>query len=562
MRYEDFISRFEKRRPSKNGVMVACPSHDDNPKTPSLSIGKAKDGGVLLKCFAGCTNQQVVESLGLKMKDLFAEEKAVKFTPPVRVASEDSNPAIKPVVEKIYSYRNAAGVELYQALRMKPKSFRQRHRNPDYVPGVSDQEWVWTMDGVERVLYNLPEILKAQTVVICEGEKDVENMMRLGFVATCNVGGAGKWLDGYTESLAGKDVILCGDNDEAGRKHMELVFDSIAGHAKTVRIVRLPESIKDASDFITGFKSDADARAALDELIGAAYPHIKGVKLPIYSIAETEESYKRFVRSMEKQSFPLSNWLPSLSKIRPLVPGELVFLIGDTGVGKTALLQNIALAAVPLPTLMFELELPQELMFERFASIATKFTGQQIEDAYRLAPDESIAPQIQAKYQKLFICPESRLTVEKIEAYITKAELKIGERPRVVLIDYIQLIAGSGPTRREKVSDIAEGLKVMAKATQTIVIVSSQISRPKDVDEDWEPSKHSAKESGSIEASCGVLISVWQDIKNGGLNMRVLKSTKGGAGTFLKCNFDGARMIINERSQMPDFESNTTYQPD
>ena len=37
-----------------------------------------------------------------------------------------------------------------------------------------------------------------------------------------------------------------------------------------------------------------------------------------------------------------------------------------------------------------------------------------------------------------------------------RSELKLGERPRVVLIDYIQLVAGSGENRREKISNIAE----------------------------------------------------------------------------------------------------------
>jgi len=558
MKFEDFISKFEKRTRTQRGFMLVCPAHDDSPKSPSLSASPSNDGGVLIKCFAGCTAEQIVGSLGLKMKDLFAGERAVAFTPPPVTNGKHTGPTARPVIETVYSYRDANGKEVYQALRMKPKSFRQRHRNPKFgeaPPGLEDDEpeWIWTMDGVERVLYRLPELLPAKTVWIVEGEKDAENLVKLGYAATCNVGGAGKWLDSYSDTLAGKEVIICGDNDEPGRKHVELVFESISESAKTVRIVKLPEAVKDASDYIATFSSDAEARAALDALCGAAHPHFKGHKLPLFTISEMEDDYRRFVRSMGENSFSLGRWLPTLGmNMRALVPGELAFIIGDTGTGKTGILQQIAKAALPLPTIFFELELPKELMFERFATMSSKFTGSEIEKAYQSC-DDSLSDQLEAHYKNLMVCPVARLSLQEMENIIMRSELKLGERPRVVLIDYIQLIRGEGISRRERVSDIAEQLKVMAMTTRTIIIVTSQISRPKDVDETWEPSLHSAKESGSIEASCGLMLGAWQDFKEPGtMNIRVLKSTKGGAGVFVKCNFDGARMLITERARIPD----------
>ena len=332
------------------------------------------------------------------------------------------------------------------------------------------------------------------------------------------------------------------------------VSETIAPFAKSVRIVKIPESIKDVSDFIVGIKTPEEARQALSELADAAHPKIKGHALPIYSIGEMEQGYKNFVRSMGKNSFSLGKWVPTLGiKMRPLVPGELVFIIGDTGTGKTGLLQNIARAALPLPTLFFfELELPREMMFERFVSMSTKMTGESVEAAYQ-SSDESLVVQMDKVYAGLCVCPLARITLAQMENIILRSELKIGERPRVVLVDYIQLIKGEGVNRREKISDIAEELKVMAKSTRTIIIVASQISRPKEIDESWEPSLHSAKESGSIESSCGVMIGAWQDMKNSSLlNLRVLKSTKGGTGTFVQCNFDGARMIITEKSKISD----------
>ena len=538
MKYQDFIARFERQRKTSEGVLVTCPAHDDNPKTPSLSVSPARDGGVLLKCFAGCETTAVVAALRLTMKDLFAKEPAKAFVAPIR-DSEPFTPTERPVIEKTYTYHDATGKDVYQVVRLKPKSFRQRHLVGD--------KWVWAMDGVIRVLYRLPEILKAQTVWIAEGEKDADNLAALGFQSTCNVGGGGKWLDGYSDSLRGKDVVICGDNDKTGAEHVELVFNSIAGTARTVKIVKLPVAVKDVSDFIATFKTKAEATESLVSLAAEALPHIKGIGLPVFTVDEAEEDYRRFARSMNENSFSLSKWLPSFRHLRPLVPGELVFVIGDTGTGKTGILQQIATAALPLPTLMFEMELPRELMFERFAAMAAKLPCHEIEMAYRSPCNDSLSETLRAKLRNLFICTEARLTLAKIEEYILRSELKIGEKPKVVLIDYIQLISATGPNRREKMSDIAEGLKALAKATRTIIIVSSQVARNK---ENPEPTLHSAKESGSIESSCGLLLGIWRDEKDGGLlNVKILKSTKGGAGLTIPCNFNGALMTITERAK-------------
>lgn len=562
MKFEQFAARFEFKRPNKDGFLVVCPAHSDSRKSPSLSIGRAKDGGVVLHCFAGCTSEQVVGTLGLKMSDLFADSEAKAFrVPPPRKEDGPAVPDVKPTIEKIYPYHDALGNEVYQALRLKPKSFRQRHKD-------QAGNWVWTMDGVTRVLFNLPNVLKAQQVIVCEGEKDSQSLEAIGFTSTCNVGGAGKWLDGYSESLKGKDVVICGDNDEPGQKHVQLVFESIAKHAKTVKIIKLPERVKDASDYIATFKSGLEAKAAFDDLISAAYPHVNGIKLPLYTIGELESDYRRFVRTLAQGSFSLGKWVPSLGRIRNLVPGELVVIIGDTGVGKTAIAMSLAKAAQPLPTIVFELELPKEMMFERFTSMATRMRGEDVEQAY-ITSEESIAEGLGKAYPSLLICPESRLTVPQIENYIMSADLKLGERPKVIILDYVQLVQALNSTRREKISDIIEGLKVLAKATQTIIIVTSQVSRPPtksgEAQDDWEPHLHSAKESGSIEASCGLLLGIWRDNEDNALNIRVLKSTKGGAGMLVKCNFDGSKMIITERSKISDTDmppATTPYRDD
>ena len=82
-----------------------------------------------------------------------------------------------------------------------------------------------------------------------------ERLARLGIVATCNPGGAGKWRDAFADQLAGADVVVLPDHDKAGRDHAQAVARSLAGKAARIRLFELPGLADkgDASDwFVAG----------------------------------------------------------------------------------------------------------------------------------------------------------------------------------------------------------------------------------------------------------------------------------------------------------------------
>jgi len=211
------IARLEKvKRPDKNGEYLAlCPFHDDH--NPSLSVNFDKG---TYNCF-GCQSSGPISRL--------AERLGVNVALPTKAERQ---------VEAEYNYTDEDGKLLFQVVRYHPKSFSQRR--PDGAGG-----WVNDMKGVRRVLYRLPKVLEAvakgQTVYIPEGERDVGSLTELRLVATCNSGGAGKWRDEYSGSLAGADVVILPDKDEPGRKHAAQVAQSLAGKAKSIKIVELRE---------------------------------------------------------------------------------------------------------------------------------------------------------------------------------------------------------------------------------------------------------------------------------------------------------------------------------
>lgn len=507
-----------------------CPFHKDGSR-PNFRINIQKNSWFCDVCGIG---GGVVEFIALKegrdKKEVFKE-----------LISKNGNPGttVDPRGEIVatYDYIDRFGKLVYQVCRMNPKSFRQRR--PDGQGG-----WIWNMDGVERVLYRLPEILnpKKPIVFVVEGEKDAETLRGIGMAATTNVGGAGKWIEAYSDSLRDKEVILCGDNDDAGRKHIVEVMEKIERHAKSIRRLQLPPQFKDISDFAASFSSRERFAEALAPMVDGAQVMIRGGFLPIKSMADLEADYLTEIRDSKTRAVSLANWIPALSCVRPLVPGELVSIVGDTGTLKTYCLQHIALHC-RVPTLLFELELPGTLTFERFVGLTHRLSGSDVYRAYESGQRFEFTDS-----KHVFTCTKSRIGPQEMEAIILKSELRMGVRPALVLVDYVQLVRGSGASRYDKVSDAAEELKVIAKNTGTVVVMASQVARDKDSP---EITLHDAKGSGSIENSSGLVIGIWKDENDSSiLCMRVLKNTKGKPGRIIRCKIIDDSMRIVELSPL------------
>lgn len=459
---------------------------------------------------------------------------------------KDPRPKRDPNVElslvKTYDYTDESGNLLYQVCRYEPKDFRQRQ--PDGKGG-----WKWTMDGVTRTLYRLPDVIKSQTIICAEGEKDCDTMAELGWVATCNVGGAEKWLDAYADLLRGKDIIIIPDNDEKGQKHAKLISESLVDKANSVKIVAMPKPHKDATDYFESFGDKEKAVAGFQSLFDQANHTLP--PLPIFSITEMETMYRKFHKSVSTCSLNLGKFLPALGRsVRPIIPGELVVLMASTGVGKTAIAQAIAKTASPLQTLFFELELPTELMFERFAQMEEDCGAEEVEAFYKTF-DKPMAHSFDG-LKHILVCPESGLTPEKIEGYIGRSALKFGQAPKLVIVDYLGLLKTTTPMKQyERISYCAEQLRVVAKRTKTIVIVTVQVSRPGKKEEGIEVGLYDGKDSGSIENSASLVLGVWRP-EFDKLVVKILKNTKGRSGGVVNCEFHGREMRIKEAPAVSD----------
>lgn len=201
---------------------ACCPAHKPDLHR-SLSVRFGRDDELLLKCHAdqGCTFPAIVQALGRQAKDFF-------FRRCEKVVNER--------IAHTFDYVDGEGEVRYQAVRCEPKRFFQRQ--PDGAGG-----WTNHLEGVTRIPYRLPELLeadKSRMVLVVEGELKVHALEALGFLATCNAGGAEKWPLDFGQYLVGRAVAILPDNDEKGWRHAHHVARCLSSACGPIRIVELP----------------------------------------------------------------------------------------------------------------------------------------------------------------------------------------------------------------------------------------------------------------------------------------------------------------------------------
>lgn len=254
MRGKDVIGALRKVRRVTNGWTACCPAHDD--EHPSLSITETPERD-LFKCHAGCTFEQIrcaIES-SLPIADGLRANVHAGLT--VEQQSRIGPRRRRTVAE--YDYKDENGRLLFKIVRMlatneggsSKKEFHVK-RPPRAGEKPSRSGWIHNAQDTRLVLYGLPELANSNFVYLVEGEKDVETLRRLGLTATCNPFGAGKWRSEYNDSLTRKKVAIIPDNDDAGKKHAEVVAGALFGVAKEVVVLELPglREKEDVTDFI------------------------------------------------------------------------------------------------------------------------------------------------------------------------------------------------------------------------------------------------------------------------------------------------------------------------
>lgn len=231
MTTSEILARLHDVKETASGWTACCPGHED--RRASLSISEGDEGRTLLRCHAGCAVETITSALGITKADLFDRQASTgRPTAPPKSSTKkrglytsavDAQKAYERYLGEpiaVYEYLDESGVHVGSVIRW------QRSSTEKEIRPISLHADGWRLEQMRepRPLLSLPAIATASgRIFVVEGEKCVDALAALGLLATTSAGGAQAAPRSDWRPLAGREVVILPDADEAGRKYAKEV---------------------------------------------------------------------------------------------------------------------------------------------------------------------------------------------------------------------------------------------------------------------------------------------------------------------------------------------------
>jgi replicative DNA helicase len=196
--------------------------------------------------------------------------------------------------------------------------------------------------------------------------------------------------------------------------------------------------------------------------------------------------------------------------------GDLIIIAARPAMGKTALVLNMALKNVEQGkgVIFFSLEMPAEQLMLRMLSAKTSIPLQNLRkgdmDDQQWSNLSGAFDDLNTK--KLFVDDGGSVNINQLRARVRKLAQNESNNIKLVIIDYLQLMQGTGnKDRHQEVSDISRGLKMLAREMKIPIIALSQLNRGLENRPDKRPMLSDLRESGAIEQDADIIMFVYRD---------------------------------------------------
>ena len=240
------------------------------------------------------------------------------------------------------------------------------------------------------------------------------------------------------------------------------------------------------------------------------YTSIKDIL--IESFTKLEELYNQ---KQHVTGFP-TGFIELDKKTAGLHGSELILIAARPAMGKSAFALNIGTYAATranIPVAIFSLEMSKDQIGNRILCSEALVDSNNVrtgelndEELSKLAETSGELSQAQ-----IFVDDTPGISVMEIRAKCRK--LKLEKNIGLVIIDYLQLIQGSGKSssREQEIAEISRSLKILAKEIDVPVIALSQLSRAVESRPDHRPMLSDLRESGSIEQDADIVMFLYRD---------------------------------------------------
>ena len=203
-----------------------------------------------------------------------------------------------------------------------------------------------------------------------------------------------------------------------------------------------------------------------------------------------------------------------------LQPNDLIIIAARPSMGKTAFALNIAenvgmSSANDYTVAIFSLEMGAEQLATRMISSVGHIDSASLRNRQLNQEEWDNLAHVTGKLSdtNIFIDDTPGIRVNEIRSKCIK--LKAQHGLDLIIIDYLQLIQGTGrnrgENRQQEVSEISRMLKALAREMECPVIALSQLSRSVESRQDKRPMMSDLRESGSIEQDADIVSFLYRD---------------------------------------------------
>lgn len=204
-------------------------------------------------------------------------------------------------------------------------------------------------------------------------------------------------------------------------------------------------------------------------------------------------------------------------KTAGLHPSDLVLIGARPSMGKSALgvnlIQNAAVRGGKTCAI-FSLEMSKQQVVNRMLACEAGVDMEHLRSGNMTDQDwERLVEALGALSEaQVYLDDTGGITLAEVRSKCRK--LKIEHGLDLIMIDYLQLMSGSGRSgdnRQQEISEISRGLKTLARELQIPVIALSQLSRALEARADHRPMMSDLRESGAIEQDADVVMFIYRD---------------------------------------------------
>lgn len=193
--------------------------------------------------------------------------------------------------------------------------------------------------------------------------------------------------------------------------------------------------------------------------------------------------------------------------------GDLIILAARPKMGKTTAAMNIALNISRLNAVLFlSLEMPITQLHDRnFACIGNIPLGSLLEPMKMTKENWKSLTDVTERYEKLNLFVDDQGGLNLMEVRIKAKSQKRRFGLKLLVIDYLQLMAGEGSNRNSEIEGITRGLKALAKELDITIMLLSQLNRKVEERPNKRPHPSDLRDSGAIEQDADAVILMYRD---------------------------------------------------